>query len=417
MFTINIAFTDALKAFEHLIKQKDELDPSFWALRGEFRMFAQRKADRGDHEAKSWLQDNKYDESYLFSSPSDIGDEDDTSATDSPLSFFKNPPRKTHTEIEKVLFELDLEDTSAADPAVTQETPLSPERIEEMLSPLNNLAGLDSVKQEIRTFALYAQAQKKRKNAGLKSIPSPALHMVFTGNPGCGKTTVARVLGGVFKDLGLVRKNSVTEVDRGDLVGEYIGETAQKTMRLLRKAKGGILFIDEAYALTYTDSPRDFGNEAISTLMKHMEDHRQDTVIIVAGYQEPMKHFLRSNPGLSSRFPVHIEFPDFNVEELVRIFDLLCQENDFILTDEARTKVHNLVKKQKREQESEFANGRAVRSLFEKTLRRQAERIILEDIEDAESLNKITAADMEGENVPVRVKEGNVTYLSDKHSE
>ena len=204
-------------------------------------------------------------------------------------------------------------------------------------------------------------------------VPVISKHLVFLGNPGTGKTTVARLVAKIYKQLGVLEKGQLVEVDRAGLVAGYVGQTALKTQEVIQEAMGGILFIDEAYALAKGDS--DFGQEAIDTLLKAMEDHRNEFVLIVAGYNEPMNHFLVSNPGLKSRFNKSIIFDDYTPEQLFSILVLLCDSNDVKLEEDSMPLMKNYFKKICEEKKENFANGREVRNLFERAFSNQANRI------------------------------------------
>lgn len=236
---------------------------------------------------------------------------------------------------------------------------------------LSNLIGLDKIKLEIEELKSLAQFRKKRLGLGLPVTPS-TLHMVFTGNPGTGKTTVARLLGQVYYDIGLLASNKVVEVSRGDLVGQYVGHTAPKTQKVFESALGGILFIDEAYSLFKTGT--DFGGEAVETLLKLMEDHREKMVVIIAGYPKEIEELLSSNPGIKSRFSKSLHFDDYSKEELTQIFYKMVADYHNHLSEDAKCKMKHLVE---RYYESRFftSNARAVRNIFEETIKRQSNRL------------------------------------------
>jgi SpoVK/Ycf46/Vps4 family AAA+-type ATPase len=218
--------------------------------------------------------------------------------------------------------------------------------------------------------------------------------MVFHGNPGTGKTTVARLLSKIYNTLGVVSKGHLVETDRSDLVAGYVGQTALKVKRVAKKALGGVLFIDEAYALGRSDDPQDFGNEAIETLLKFMEDNRQDLVVIVAGYPTEMKRFMDANPGLQSRFSKSLNFPDYTPEELTDIFLRLCEESDYKLSDSARSELSNLFNAAYQNRDLAFGNARFVRNVFDKAITKLANRVAQDPRADTSTLEMLQDSDI-----------------------
>ncbi|HWP97542.1 MAG TPA: AAA family ATPase [Syntrophomonadaceae bacterium] len=261
------------------------------------------------------------------------------------------------------------------------------------LQELEQLVGLREVKRNIAEVTAFSLIQNRRSQMHLKTLPN-ALHMVFTGNPGTGKTTVARILGKVFQDIGLLVKGHLVEVERADLVGEYIGHTAQKTREMIRKAQGGIMFVDEAYTLAQ-GGEKDFGQEAIATLVKGVEDYRDNLIIILAGYSKEMAQFLRSNPGLRSRFPINIEFADYNIEELFQIALQMYQERDYELTSKCRWRLKQILSDFEKNHHPHSGNARYVRNLVEKSIRLQALRLI-----DRENINRKEMISIQEEDLP-----------------
>ncbi|MBQ0151591.1 MAG: AAA family ATPase [Chryseobacterium sp.] len=253
--------------------------------------------------------------------------------------------------------------------------PLEEDTLEKALEELHQLIGLEKVKADISELINLLNIQKKRTAEGLKNVEL-SLHTVFLGPPGTGKTTVARLLGRIFKHLGYLSVGQVYETDREGLVAGYVGQTAIKTDKVVEESKGGVLFIDEAYALTQNASGNDFGAEAVNTIIKRMEDYRDDLSVVVAGYTEPMQFFIESNPGLRSRFNRYFYFEHFNADQLLSIFENFCKKSDFELSDEARTKVMDTFEMIEPYKTESFGNARVVRNLFEKTVQKQANRLI-----------------------------------------
>jgi hypothetical protein len=250
-----------------------------------------------------------------------------------------------------------------------------PPTLDQLLSKLDKLVGLENVKKEIRTLVNVARVREMRRKEGLK-VPPSAHHMVFVGPPGTGKTTIARLLGSIFHALGLLSKGHLTEVDRTELVAGYVGQTAIKTDAVVKGALGGVLFIDEAYSLAPEDSGQDFGGEAIETLLKLMEDHRDDLVVIAAGYRERMESFIESNPGLRSRFTRFIDFPDYSPDELMAIFRGLVEDDGYTLGPGAVESVKLILAREYESRSENFGNARLVRNLFERSLTSQANRLV-----------------------------------------
>lgn len=262
---------------------------------------------------------------------------------------------------------------------------------ESALDELNSLIGLSHVKDLVFEIYAFSEVQKRRAKAGLLG-DGTILHMVFKGNPGTGKTTIARIIGKLLFEAGLLDKGHVVEVERADLVGEYIGHTAQKTREHMRRALGGILFIDEAYSLA-RGGEKDFGKECIDCIVKGMEDHAKDVVVILAGYPGEMERFLRTNPGLRSRFPIHLSFPDYTVDELAQIACLMLKKRDYRLSDDSHILIQNIFS-ERLDQESVPSNARMVRNLIEKAIRRQAVRLVRDSYFSRQDLMLITARDL-----------------------
>ena len=265
------------------------------------------------------------------------------------------------------------------------------ENIDDLKAELNELIGLDGVKKEVNNLINMVTVHKLRQQHGLKSVDM-SLHMVFSGNPGTGKTTIARMMARIYRSLGVLSKGQLVEVDRSGLVAGYVGQTAGKTSKVIESALGGVLFIDEAYSLT-SKSENDFGSEAIDTLLKAMEDHREDFVVIVAGYDGLMDTFIHSNPGLESRFNRYLHFDDYSVDEMLSILDLQLKKGQYTLEDAARTAVREYIEASNTGSIA-FGNARGVRNIFEKLLVEQANRISRMENVGKEDLLLITEADV-----------------------
>jgi SpoVK/Ycf46/Vps4 family AAA+-type ATPase len=245
--------------------------------------------------------------------------------------------------------------------------------LEEVLAEMNQLIGMQSVKNEVRKMAEFCQIAREREKAGMKNAKI-SYHCVFTGNPGTGKTTIARIMAKVFKALGILEKGHLVETDRSGLVAKYVGQTAAKTNEVIDSALGGVLFIDEAYTLVAGGS-QDYGNEAIATLLKRMEDDRDRLIVIVAGYPKEMKKFIDANPGLDSRFTRYIHFPDYTTRELADMFRMFAKKNHYTLSPEFDRCLVAAMAYKTRNRDKNFGNGRFVRNLFEKAVEHQAGRL------------------------------------------
>lgn len=248
--------------------------------------------------------------------------------------------------------------------------------INSALQELEDLVGLDGVKQEVIACINLLRINNMRKEKGLPELQT-SNHMVFTGNPGTGKTTVARIMAKIYKSLGVVSKGQLIETDRAGMVAGYMGQTALKTAQVIKKAKGGVLFIDEAYSLSSENGSNDYGKEAIDTLVKGMEDYRDDLVVIVAGYVDEMKKFIAMNPGLRSRFNKYINFENYNADEMLEIFKRLCEKTKFILSEEATKVAHAYF--ERNQDDATFGNARGVRNFFDRVIASQATRILTID--------------------------------------
>ncbi|MGN1419462.1 MAG: AAA family ATPase [Acutalibacteraceae bacterium] len=271
-------------------------------------------------------------------------------------------------------------------------TPEDNETMDSLLAELDGLVGLDSVKQDVHSLINFIKVAKIREKRGMK-VPTISYHLVFTGNPGTGKTTVARLVAKLYYQMGILPQGQLVEADRSTLVAGYLGQTAIKTQKVIQQAMGGVLFIDEAYSLA-GETDDSYGKEAIETILKAMEDHRNELVVIVAGYTQLMHKFIESNPGLSSRFNKYFEFPDYSGEELLAIFNRFCEKNGYTLDCSASELLLQKFDLLYADRDEHFGNARAARNIFEKSINSQADRIALqENISDAD-LENITIKDI-----------------------
>ncbi|MDO5539353.1 MAG: AAA family ATPase [Eubacteriales bacterium] len=311
----------------------------------------------------------------------------------------KEPEKEADTgktsieEIDKINSEMiaELEKDFGSDIKVKKETVKEP-KINPM-DELNGLVGLTELKNDVKELVNLMKMQKMRQEKGLKTVPV-SLHLVFTGNPGTGKTTIARILAGLYKEIGVLSKGQLVEADRSALVAGYVGQTAIKTQEKITQALGGVLFIDEAYTLA-KGGANDFGQESIDTILKAMEDHREDLVVIAAGYPDLMKHFINSNPGLKSRFNKYIYFPDYSEQELIEIFKGLCKKYDYVLKEDAEKIIEERIRTLVSEKDENFANARSVRNLFENIITNQASRVAQMENPDHEDMTVIHAEDID----------------------
>lgn len=290
-----------------------------------------------------------------------------------------------------------VEESASKSDETTKETPPVEDDVsrplEDLLKELDALVGLHRVKADVRQLINFLKVQKMREEKGMLAAPI-SRHLVFYGNPGTGKTTMARLLAQVYRSLQILSRGHLIESDRGDLVAGYVGQTALKVKEVVNKSLGGVLFIDEAYALNGEGRGNDFGQEAVETLLKLMEDHRHDFVVIVAGYTEKMEEFIASNPGLRSRFTKFLHFEDYTPEQLVEIFKGFCAKAAFKLTSDAEQRVLELFKLLSLARDESFGNARTARNLFEMTISKQANRIVTLPNINEEVLATIQEADI-----------------------
>lgn len=297
-------------------------------------------------------------------------------------------------EFENREYKMEAENKKAQEADFTIEQPDAEAQIQSLLKEVDSLIGLEGVKKEIHNLVNFIRIRKLRESRGLE-IPVMSKHLVFTGNPGTGKTTIARKLAQIYKCLGILENGVLVETDRSGMVAGYMGQTAEKVREVVEKAKGGILFIDEAYTLAGGKSEGDYGQEAVDTLLKLMEDMREELIVIVAGYPEPMEAFLNSNPGLRSRFNKYITFEDYSVMELYRIFEQLCHQSDYRFDDSLQDRILYHIQRMIAGKGRDFANAREIRNYFEKVVTNQANRIVSQQTGNVNELVTIVAQDLE----------------------
>jgi type VII secretion ATPase EccA len=372
------AFSDFMKNFEHLRSQIQNIDEMF--------VFPFLYRDDEDLVLKY------YSLLYKFSS---VLANIDNKLTQKEVQFLQTLEIKKNAKTNYIKIR---EQNNSSNPVEEKEPEeanySSPKEIAEKNNAeeeLNELIGLESVKKEIQTFKNFLNIRKERERKGLP-VPPTSYHLVFSGNPGTGKTTIARIMAKIFQELGVLSKGHLIETSRSDLVAGYVGQTAIKTNKVINEALDGVLFIDEAYTLS-NGSDNDFGQEAIDTLLKRMEDDRDRLVVIVAGYTEEIKAFINSNPGLSSRFNRYIEFPDYSADELFEIYKRLISKYRYVLDTEAETILKQRIYEAVQCKDKFFGNGRFVRNLFEKSIERLANRLASENNLAETDICRLTSED------------------------
>ena len=301
-------------------------------------------------------------------------------------------PEETNSPRHENTFSFDIKSEGVDDQASADSVVVSQPIEDDPYAELDELIGLESVKEEVRTLANYVKVQKMREDKGLKN-PKLSYHLVFTGSPGTGKTTVARIVARIYKDLGILKKGHLVETDRSGLVGQYVGQTAPRVNAICDSALNGVLFIDEAYALTNRGA-QDYGDEAIATLLKRMEDDRDKLVVIVAGYTDEMKQFIGSNPGLQSRFNRYINFPDYTSAELYDIFLMYLRKNEYTISTEASDYLQKRLDYVVNTKDRNFGNARYVRNVFEKAIQCHANRLTKETPKTTEELTQLKLVDI-----------------------
>ena len=307
--------------------------------------------------------------------------------------FTPKPPQEDESKEKEEAPDKETASTQEGSAAPSKEEEIPKEKIEDLLAELDEYIGLEAIKDEVRDLINLIKINRLRREHDLPT-PELSLHMVFAGNPGTGKTMMARLMARVYHSLDILSKGHLVEVDRSGLVAGYVGQTALKTAEVIEKALGGVLFVDEAYALSPEHAENDYGREAIETILKAMEDHRDDLIVIVAGYSELMDHFINSNPGLKSRFNRYLYFEDYTEDEMVDIFKMRCAKSSYHLRDEEAEET--LRERLRFERKSEdFGNARGVRNLFEKILVAQSNRLAACEEITKDMLMEFTKEDIE----------------------
>ena len=315
--------------------------------------------------------------------------------TRTDMNSLKSSMDEADEAAQKLLKEMEKENALAptAPKTAAEESPETP-NLDELLEELDSLVGLEKIKANVRSLINLAKVRKLREEQNLPT-PAMSLHLVFMGNPGTGKTTVARLISQLYYAIGVLSKGQLVEVDRSQLVAGFVGQTAIKTQEAVKKAIGGVLFIDEAYSLTSAEGTNDFGHEAVETILKAMEDNRKDLVVIVAGYEELMEKFIHSNPGLESRFNRYFVFEDYNGDELYRIFEVMCKKNKYTLNDEAAQFLKNHFQALYETRDENFGNARDVRNTFENVVSVHSDRVAQIEAPTVEDLTVVIKEDVE----------------------
>ncbi len=309
------------------------------------------------------------------------------------ITLFDETIMPTGGKAEPVQLRSESGAVTAKAPSAKEESTEPVESVEDLLAELDELVGMEQIKKDVRSLINLIKVRKLRQENGL-AVPDLSLHMVFTGNPGTGKTTVARLLSRLYKAIGVLENGTLVEVDRSALVAGYVGQTALKTREALDKALGGILFIDEAYSLAPEGNGNDFGKEAIETILKVMEDERDELVVIAAGYPEPMERFISSNPGLESRFGKYFHFEDYNGEQLFEIFLSQCKKNEYAPDEAASEYAKKLFTELYENRDDNFGNARDVRNIFEKAVARHSDRVAAMNAPTRDDLLTLIEADL-----------------------